>query len=121
MSEVMGEGEKDIRVFPQDGFLEVDFLGEFSVARFRAQLDAAVRACAEHGARRLFIDYSRLAPIPGTLERYEISSYGARVACLATPEQIGDKFGALVARNRGLNVDVFTDRPEAIRWLLGPD
>ena len=44
-----------------------------------------------------------------------------KVAGIATSEQRGDKFGAMVARNRGLNVDVFVDRAEAVRWLLAKD
>jgi len=30
------------------------------------------------------------------------------------------KFGVLVARNSGLNADVFVEEPEALAWLLSP-
>ncbi len=88
-------------------------------------MDLAVRACQERGLSLLLIDYTPLTPVPTTIERFEISAHGARacaaltkLAGIATPEQRGDKFGAMVARNRGLNVDVFVDRAEAIQWLL---
>jgi hypothetical protein len=120
--------DKDIQIFPQDGYLEVRFLGAFSTHRFNAQVDLAVRACQERGLSLLLLDYTPLTPVPTTVERFEISTHGARVcavltkvAGIATPEQRGDKFGAMVARNRGLNVDVFVDRAEAIQWLLAKD
>jgi hypothetical protein len=120
--------ETDVEILPQEGYLEVRFLGAFSVHRFNAQVDLAVRACQDRGLTRLLLDYTRLSPVPTTVERFEISIHGARacaalnkVAGIATPEQRGDKFGALVARNRGLNVDVFVGRAEAVQWLLAKD
>ena len=29
------------------------------------------------------------------------------------------KFGVIVARNAGMNADVFADEPEALAWLVG--
>jgi len=119
--------ENDIEILPQEGFLEVRFLGAFTVPRFKGQVELAVRACKERASTLLLLDYTRLTGVPTTLERYEISTHGAnaakgltKLAGYARPEQVGDKFGALVARNRGLNVDVFADRDEAVRWLLEP-
>ena len=122
---MVDKSAKDVEIVPHEGFLEARFLGAFSVDRFKAQVEFAVGACTERGILLLLLDYTRLSPVPGTLERYEISTHGAeaarglsKLAGLATKEQIGEKFGAMVARNRGLNVDVFTDRQEAVRWLL---
>jgi hypothetical protein len=122
-----GDTEDLVLIVPREGFLEVRFLGSFSVPRFKSQLDLTYRACRERDASLLFIDYTPLLPVPGTVERYEISSYGAkvlgpltRVACLGTPDQHRERFGSVVARNRGLNVDTFTDRDEALKWLLEP-
>ena len=117
----------EIEILQQDGFLEVRFLGPFSVERFGKQVEQAVQACKDRNLTLLLLDYTPLTGIPTTLDRYQISVHGAdaarnlhKLAGYATPEQMGEKFGALVARNRGLNVDVFTDRDEAIRWLLEP-
>jgi hypothetical protein len=122
------EPDKDIQIFPQQGYLEVRFLGAFAVPRFNRQVDLAVRACLERGLSLLLLDYTPLTPVPTTVERFEISTHGAKacaaltkVAGFATPAQRGDKFGAMVARNRGLNVDVFIDKAEAIQWLLATD
>jgi len=122
------DANEDIQVLPQEGYLEVRFLGTFSVDRFNRQVDLAVRACQERGLLLLLLDYTPLSPVPTTVERFEISAHGAKacaaltkVAGFSTPDQRGDKFGALVARNRGLNVDVFIDKAEAIQWLLAKD
>jgi hypothetical protein len=45
----------------------------------------------------------------------------ARIAIFATAQQLDTHFSILVARNRGLNVRPFTDRAEALRWLLEPE
>jgi len=115
----------EIEILPQEGFLEVRFLGAFSVILFKRQVDLAVEACTDRGASLLLLDYTRLTGVPTTLDRYEISIHGAKAAKglrklsgFARPEQVGDKFGALVAQNRGLNVNVFADRDEAVRWLM---
>jgi len=117
----------DVEILPQEGFLEVRFLGAFLVTRFKRQVELAVRACKDRRFTLLLLDYTKLTGVPTTLDRYEISTHGAlaakdlrKLAGFARPEQVGDKFGALVARNRGLNVDVFPDRDEAVRWLMEP-
>jgi hypothetical protein len=116
---------REIEILPHKKFLEVRFLGAFQVPRFKRQVDLAVQACKERKLSLLLLDYTPLTGVPTTLDRYEISTHGAQAArgltklCgYARPEQVGDKFGALVARNRGLNVNVFPDRDEAVRWLL---
>jgi len=35
----------DVEILPQEGFLEVRFLGAFLVTRFKRQVELAVRAC----------------------------------------------------------------------------
>ncbi len=125
--DVPDSSDPDIEVLPREGFLEARFLGAFSVIRFNRQVDLAVQACKERGISLLLIDYTPLSGVPTTLDRYEISTHGAqaaksltKLAGYARPEQVGDKFGAMVARNRGLNVDVFPTRDEALHWLLEP-
>lgn len=116
----------EIEILPQDGYLEVRFLGAFSVATFNGKVDLAVRLCTDRKFTLLLLDYTRLSRVPTTLERYQISTHGAeaaksltKLAGLARADQMGEKFGTMVARNRGLNADVFTDRREALEWLLG--
>ena len=48
------------------------------------------------------------------------SGGAVKIACVARRELIDpDKFGVMVARNRGEQVDVFTTKAEALAWLNG--
>src|SRR3954470_5627684 len=60
-----------------------------------------------------------------TLDRYDLGVLGGRfsedvgrIACLVDEALVDPQtFGAQVARNRGLKVDIFSDEGEALRWL----
>ena len=56
----------------------------------------------------------------GAAERQEMGLAGIRIAFLDRhPDQHEqNQFGELVARNRGINMKVFSDRAEALDWLL---
>jgi hypothetical protein len=112
-------------ILPHEGFLEVRLFGAFTVPGFIRQLDLAVQACLKEKVNLLLLDYSELTGDVSTFDRFEIGSHGSKVgkdlakmACLARPDQVAGKFGAVVARNRGLTVEVFTERSKALRWLL---
>ena len=115
----------DVEIVDRISYLEVRYLGEFSVTRFNRQTDAAVQACSERGLFLLLIDLTGLNPIPTVIERFEAAIHGAkvaaelsRVALVARPEFIDPgKFGVQVARNRGLNAEIFTDCRKALEWL----
>ena len=118
---------KEVEIEDRDGYLEVRFLGTFSLPRFKHQQGLAARACRERNLARMFIDLSRLDARPTTLDRYELASDAVRAAsnlkvALWVPSTFLDrhKFGILVAQNRGLTVDAFTDREKAVAWLLDP-
>jgi hypothetical protein len=75
----------------------------------------------------LLVDLANLSGYnPSLMKRYEIGSLSStlgkgmdRVAIFGTAQQLEGGFSTMVAQNRGLNVRVFTDREEALRWLLG--
>jgi len=117
--------EKDLDVEERDSFLETRFLGPFSVERFNRQADAESRICRERKHLKLLVNLTLLDANPTTVERYELASHavrvsaGLRVALLVIPTFLDPhKFGILVAQNRGLQVDAFTDRAKAMAWLL---
>ena len=100
----------------------------------REAVDAACKAvafCREQGIKRLLIDATRMKGFcaPTTLQRYEMARRFVRearsalkVVFVAAPELIDpETFGATVARNRGLRVNVFSSEPEAAKWLSDPD
>lgn len=117
---------EDVDLRPHDGWLEARFRGPFSAEGFNHQMDLALRACRERDLPRLLVDTTALIGMPSTLDRFQIGVHGAdaakdlrKAAVFALPAQIDPKkFGAVVARNRGLQVDVFSERAKALDWLL---
>lgn len=92
------------------------------------QAEQVLQICISRKPSRLFVD---LTPVVGkftTLERYDLgmiasrlSPHVGRVAVLVTPQVLDpEQFAAKVARNRGLHIENFTDRAEALAWLLAP-
>jgi hypothetical protein len=111
-----------------DGYTAARFLGPFSVAAFQRQADAAAQACRDQGSRRLLVDTTCFDLSPSIADRYELAchavkiSLGLKVALLVTPAFIDPhKFGIVVAQNRGLVVEAFTERPKALEWLLAQE
>lgn len=122
------ESSGDVEIEAHANYVEARFLGTFELGLFKRQIDTAVRAVRERDLFLLLLDLTRLQATLSTLDRYDISSYGARagaalkVSVLAPPELIDShKFGIMVARNRGLKIDIFTDREKALAWLLAPN
>ena len=119
--------DQDLEIEHRDGYTAATFLGEFSVAGFQRRAEAASRECRDHNSGRLFVDTTRYDVSPTIAERYELAchavkiSEGLKVALLVTPAFLDpNKFGIVVARNRGLMVEGFTDRQRALDWLLSP-
>jgi hypothetical protein len=80
------------------------------------------------GVERLLVNVTGLSGFdpPNLLQRFTLAVKFAsvtrsriRIALVASPELLDpDRFGLTVARNRGLNANVFTDQAEALAWLL---
>jgi hypothetical protein len=87
----------------------------------------AMRHARERGLSDLLVNTLGLTgfPAPSTFARYSLavkwaeSSGGAlRVALVARAEIIDpQKIGVLMAQNRGVNGDVFTNETDALAWL----
>lgn len=83
------------------------------------------RPAGIRGPARLLVDTTCFDLSPSIADRYELAchavkiSAGLKVALVVTPAFIDpDKFGIVVARNRGLVVEAFTEGPKALEWLL---
>ena len=89
------------------------FASAIEWARDQKCTDMLVNACGITGIESLT-----------TFMRYELAvrwaqSAGTLRVALVVPEALMDpkKFAMLMAHNRGVNGDVFTDEAEALRWL----
>lgn len=104
-------------------------VGRFSLLEAIDLISAAIRFAAEQDIRRLLVNITGLVGLGDldTFDRYFLnaqfakdSKRGMKLAMVARPELIDrDKFGVTVARNRGLNANIFSEEREAMEWLLG--
>lgn len=116
-----------MELIEHEGYVEARYLGTYSLAQYLQQMELSVQSCLERGFKHLLVDVTDLSDYrPTTMERYQIGELGARistrltkVAALILPQQRDkDDFAVTVAQNRGLSIRIFTDRQEAISWLL---
>ena len=90
----------------------------------------AIAVARRNGLRHLLVDTTELTGFasPDTFERFlavvewvKEARSGVRLAMVARPEMIHpQKFGVLVAANRGLVSNIFTTEAEARAWLADP-
>lgn len=116
-------------VFTQrEGYLEAALQETTSFPDLMKQLSDVLDKCTQSQPARLLVDMSAIKGTWSVVDRFEIGTLGARlaphvgrIAALADAAMIDPtKFGVQVARNRGLIVDVFSDRVKALAWLLDP-
>jgi hypothetical protein len=93
-------------------------------------VDKAITYAREQRIPKLFVNAVGLTgfPSPSLPERYFLArkfaatAQGAvQLALVIRPEIIDpERFGIIVARNAGMNADVFTNERDALAWLNGP-
>jgi hypothetical protein len=93
-------------------------------------VDRAVVFAQAHHVPKLLVNAVNLTgfPSPSLPERYfaarrfaESSKAQVQLAMVIRAEMIDpEKFGVIVARNAGMNADVFPTETEALEWLLKP-
>jgi hypothetical protein len=117
----------DLEILKHDGYMEARFLGSYSIRCYLSQMERSAEACLAAGLRRLLVDFTDLDGYrPTTADRHKIGVQGAalsrdlsKVAVLmSTRQDDPDRFITRVARNRGLTVQAFVDRAQAVEWLL---
>jgi len=111
----------------EDGYACFLPAGEFALHEITRRIDEAIAYCRDNKIRALVIDITRATgfPPPTLTERFHFISHWAftsagmvAICLVARPEMVlPDKFGVVIAANRGLKGDVFTDRDKAIEWV----
>ena len=93
---------------------------------FDAWCTAAIRWAREQGCSDMLVNVYGISGIESltTFMRYEVAvawaqAAGALRVALVVPDNLMDpqKFAMLMAHNRGVNGDVFTNEAEALQWL----
>ena len=112
----------------EGGYASFRPVGKVTLAEGAAACVEAIRVAGEQGIMQLLINLTRLTglgPI-STLDRFWLAKQcastakpGFKLAVVANPDTIDQQhFGVIVARNRGLQANVFATEQEAQLWLL---
>jgi hypothetical protein len=114
-----------LKVLAEEGYVLLEHEGKVTVDEAREARDALLPLLAEHNLRRLLIDWRRASAFPQTAEFYffvtESSASEPRIKCaLVHSAESGGlaQFVENVARNRGISLNAFASRDQAVQWLL---
>jgi len=108
------------------GYLAARFIGAGEPGEAPQQFVSIAEHCKHTKNDKLLIDTTRYDVKVSAIDRFLMGErlqifarHRIKVAFACRPEQLDPgKFGVLVARNRGVSVDAFTDFQAAEEWLL---
>jgi hypothetical protein len=114
------------KIIKRKEYLVANFAGQGTLDEISRQFSGLAEQCRVAKLNKLLINISALKGTLTVAARYQAGeravtflSDGIKLAVVGTTEQKDPGLlGELVARNRGVNVRVFTDLAEAKRWLL---
>ena len=117
-----------LSILDKDSYLLFEFFGEFSIEAGKQCVDRMAEACAKRDRSKVLLDCRKMTGNMPVFERFKVAEYGAtkrdrieRLALLNREDVVlPDNFVENVATNRGMDMKVFTDLEEAIRWLNKP-
>lgn len=122
----------EIKALKLPDHLRVECTGSFSQDAALSVFERAFALADDDGHEAVLIDFRKLAGREPTMaERYELAVRVADLQSTQTPRirmaALGDepmihpeRFGEIVATNRGALARVFTDERAALAWLLAP-
>jgi hypothetical protein len=108
------------------GYLAASFIGSGAPPDVWRQFELIAENCKRTKNDKLLIDVLRVDGKISLIERFMMGErtqlflyYGIKVVFVEKPERIDPgKFAMLVAQNRGVNVDAFTDFQASKEWLM---
>ena len=108
------------------GYLAARFIGAGMAADVWRQFELIAEYCKRVNGDKLLIDITGAKGNLSVIEKYLAADesrifalYGIKVVFIETPERMDPRrFFLLAARNRGVNVEAFTDFQSAEEWLL---
>ena len=109
-----------------DKYVNLVFDGELSIKELEIARREANLVLQDLNWHRLLIDASQTSSTLSVAENFEFTKghpakfpFGTRHAIIYSPELYEDfRFIVNVAQNRGVLMQLFTDRDEAVGWLL---
>jgi hypothetical protein len=108
------------------GYLAAKFIGSGAAEEVWRQFELVAAHCQRAKVDKLLIDISEARGTLSLTEKYLAAEearifarLGIKIAFIEIPERVDPrKFLLLAARNRGVNVEAFTDLQSAEEWLL---
>jgi hypothetical protein len=108
------------------GYLAARFSGSGVAEDVWRQFELIAEHCKRANGDKLLIDITGAEGTVSIIEKYLaveesriFARYGIKVVFIETPERIDPRrFFLVAARNRGINVEAFTDFQSAQEWLL---
>jgi hypothetical protein len=115
-----------LQIEQMPGYLAARFTGRGAAGEASGQFESIAEHCKLTKNNKLLIDSTRYGVKASILDRFFLGTssqifaiHRIKVAFVCRPEQVDPrKFGALVAQNRGVTVEVFTGFQAAEEWLL---
>jgi hypothetical protein len=108
------------------GHLAARFIGSGAAEEVWRQFESIAEHCKRTNYNKLLIDISKAKGPLSLIEKYSAAEesrifarYGIKVGIIEMAERMDPRrFFLLAARNRGVDVEVFTDLRAAEEWLL---
>ena len=113
--------------------LRIGATGKFSLVEAKRTFLELLEAVARHKVRKVLFDGRKLTGEPGTMERFYYGEFAAKAVwefadrgvspatqfayVLEKPVLDPQKFGQIVAKNRGMSVEAFEHLDDALGWL----
>ncbi len=116
----------EINIRKEDDYFLIEYSGEYRGDLATLKLDDIKQECQQHRCSRLLVDITNCKLSVTTMNRFAFgeeiakkfgSPNAIKIATIVAPEQYND-FVRLVATNRGALYEIFTDKKEALNWLL---
>jgi hypothetical protein len=110
----------------RDNYLLVEFSGVFSAEAGKQVIDQMLATCQQTGHDRIVLDCRKMTGKMSLFAKFEVAVHGRKTvgtvlktSMIILPEMIEpDSFVLTVARNRGLNMNMFTNFDDGVRWVL---
>jgi hypothetical protein len=108
------------------GYVAVRFTGAGTVEEAWSQFESIAAHCERANKNKLLLDFTEAHGEISLVDRYFLGEqakifqrHASKVAAVGRPEQLDHRrFGETVARNRWINLRVFTNVEDAHEWLL---
>ena len=123
---IVGRMGFELQLEQMPGYLAARFIGAGEPGAVAARFESIAEHCKRTYNDKLLIDATRYNVKVSVTDRYFFGTssqifavHRIKVAFVGRPEQLDERrFGRLVAENRGVTVEVFTDSQSAKEWLL---